>query len=169
MMRWPADVDECATMVMREIPGRSDRPTVKETMLTLRRRNRDETRVSTPGLSSTSATNVCSMVTNSLCVFRCLDHWVVRPADHFVQSRSCGHHRVNGVFFFHQKVYEKRSPGCTRGFDRRINFGTCTDGGAGDAVCVGQLDEVGAKDRRGGVVLVVNELLPLAHHAEEAV
>src|SRR5215471_9909030 len=149
MMRWPADVDECATMVMREMPGRSDRPTVNETMLTLRRRNREETRVSTPGLSSTSATNVCSMVTNSsLCVFRCLDHWIIRAADHFVQSRSRCHHRVNGVFFFHQKVYEKRSPGCTRGLDRRINFGTCTDGRAGDAVCVCQLYEVRAEDGR---------------------
>src|ERR1700722_7818123 len=170
MMRWPAEVDECATMVMRETPGRSDRPTVNETMLTLRRRKRDATRVSTPGLSSTSATNVCSMVTNSsLCVFRCFNHRIVGPADHFVQCRACGHHRVNGVFFFHQKVYEKRSPGCTRAFDGRLNFGTCADGGTGNAVRVGELDEVGAEDGRGGVVLVVDELLPLAHHAEEAV
>src|SRR5271170_5781596 len=147
MMRWPAEVDEWATMVMRETPGRSDRPTVSDTMLTLRRRNSEETRVSTPGLSSTSATNVCSMVTNSsLCVFRCFDHWIGRAADHFVQCRACGHHRVNGVFFFHEKVYEKRSPGCTRAFDGRLNFGTGADGSAGDAVCVGELHEVRAED-----------------------
>src|ERR1700743_2040294 len=124
MMRWPAEVDESATMVMREMPGRSELTTVNETMLTLRRRKREGTRGSPPGLSSTSATNVCNMVTNtSLCVFRCFDHWIVRPTDHFVKRRACGHHRVNGVFFFHQKVYEKRSPRCTRRFDSGINFG----------------------------------------------
>src|SRR6201999_4677742 len=102
------------TMVMREPPTRSELPTVSETMFTFKRRKREATRVSTPGLSSTSATNVCNMVTNtSLCVFRCFDHWIVRPTDHFVKRRACGHHRVNGVFFFHQKVYEKRSLGCT--------------------------------------------------------
>src|SRR5580658_3480176 len=155
-------------MVMRETPGRSDRPTVIDTMLTLRRRNSEETRVSTPCLSSTSATNVCSMVTNySLCVFRCFDHWIVRPADHFVQCRAGGHHRINGVFFFHQKVYEKRSPGCTRRFNGRINFGTFADSGAGNAMRIGKLHKVRAEDGRRGVVFLVDKLLPLAHHAEE--
>ncbi len=39
------------TMVMREVSGRSDSPTVSETMLMLSRRKSEATRVSTPGLS----------------------------------------------------------------------------------------------------------------------
>ena len=50
-----------ATIVMRETSGRSEWPTVSEMMLMFRRRNSEATRVSTPGLSSTSATNVCSI------------------------------------------------------------------------------------------------------------
>src|SRR5580698_4745246 len=115
MMRWPAEVDEWATMVIRETPGRSDLPTVSEIMLTLRRRNSEATRVSTPGLSSTSATNVCCIVTNSsLCVFRCFDHGIVGPANHFVQRRARGHHRINRVFFLYQKINEKRPFQSTR-------------------------------------------------------
>ena len=41
------------TMVMRDTPGRSVCPTVSDSMLNARRRNNDDTRVSTPGLSST--------------------------------------------------------------------------------------------------------------------
>ena len=43
------------------------------------------------------------------------------------------------------------------------------DVGAGDAVGGGEDDEVGREDGRRGVVLVVEGLLPLADHAEEAV
>ncbi len=43
------------------------------------------------------------------------------------------------------------------------------DVGTGDAVGGGQHDEVGREDGAGGVVLVVEGLLPLADHAEEAV
>jgi hypothetical protein len=43
------------------------------------------------------------------------------------------------------------------------------DVGAGDAVGGGEGDEVGREDGRGGVVLLVEGLLPLADHAEEAV
>ncbi len=60
-MRCPASADASATMVMRESPTRSPRPTVSEMMLMFRRRKSDATRVSTPGLSSTYATNVCSI------------------------------------------------------------------------------------------------------------
>ena len=41
------------TIVMRETPGRSVCPTVSDSMLNARRRNSDDTRVSTPGLFST--------------------------------------------------------------------------------------------------------------------
>jgi len=46
------------TIVIREMPGTSVRPTVSDSMLNARRRNSDATRLSTPGLSSTRATSV---------------------------------------------------------------------------------------------------------------
>ena len=49
------------TMVMRETSVRFDSPTVSETMLMLRRRKSEATRVRTPGLSWTWATKVWSI------------------------------------------------------------------------------------------------------------
>src|ERR1700733_10528543 len=49
------------TIVIRETSARSDSPTVNETMLMLRRRKSEATRVRTPGLSWTKATNVWSI------------------------------------------------------------------------------------------------------------
>src|SRR5262252_7021481 len=60
-MRSAACSGASQTIVMRETPSRSLSPTVSETMLTLRRRKREATRVNTPGLSSTRATKVWSM------------------------------------------------------------------------------------------------------------
>ena len=65
-MRCAACSGASQTMVMREVSGRSDSPTVRETMLRLRRRKRDATRVRTPGLSWTRATKVWSMGDASL-------------------------------------------------------------------------------------------------------
>ncbi len=53
MMRWPAAGGASATRVMREMPVRSELPTVTDEMLIFSRRNNDATRVNTPGLSST--------------------------------------------------------------------------------------------------------------------
>src|ERR1700692_1263578 len=66
-MRWAAVSGASQTMVMRETSGRSDSPTVSETMLMLRRRKSEATRVRTPGLSLTRATKVCSMIDLSKC------------------------------------------------------------------------------------------------------
>src|ERR1700723_3508799 len=60
-MRLPASADASHTSVSRDRPGRSLRPTVSELMLMFSLRNSEATRVSTPGMSSTYATNVCSM------------------------------------------------------------------------------------------------------------
>src|SRR5665213_3444910 len=60
-MRSAACSGASQTMVMREVSTRSDSPTVSETMLMLRRRNSEATRVRTPGLSETRATKVWSM------------------------------------------------------------------------------------------------------------
>src|SRR3984957_3825873 len=60
-MRWAAWSGASQTMVFRETSVRSDSPTVNETMLMLRRRKSEATRVRTPGLSWTNATNVWSI------------------------------------------------------------------------------------------------------------
>src|SRR5258707_121375 len=60
-MRCAAWSGASQTMVMRETSVRSDSPTVSETMLMLRRRKSEATRVRTPGLSWTRATKVWSM------------------------------------------------------------------------------------------------------------
>src|SRR5271168_1375946 len=60
-MRWAAWSGASQTMVIRETSVRSDSPTVSETMLMLRRRKSEATRVRTPGLSWTRATKVWSI------------------------------------------------------------------------------------------------------------
>src|SRR4030042_407945 len=53
-------------MVIRDRCGCSVCPTAMLSMLKLRRRKRFDTRLSTPGLSSTNATNVCFVLDNDL-------------------------------------------------------------------------------------------------------
>src|SRR6185436_5451162 len=53
---------QSTTMVIRETPESSVRPTASDSMLKLRRRNRDATRFSTPGLFSTNAMKVWFIV-----------------------------------------------------------------------------------------------------------
>src|ERR1700687_5423367 len=61
LMRWPAPGAASATIVIRDTARRSEWPTVSEMMLMFKRRKSEATRVSAPGVSSTSATNVCSI------------------------------------------------------------------------------------------------------------
>src|SRR6267143_5693085 len=80
-------------MVIRETSGFSVRPTVNESMLKARRRNREATRVSTPGLFSTYTTKVFimlgSFVGGSL-------HDGTRASNHLVQGCSGGDHGIHG-------------------------------------------------------------------------
>src|SRR5271157_6211662 len=92
---------------MRETPGLSVCPTVSDSMLKFLRRNRDATRFSTPGLSSTRMTRVCCMS---------LLHFVgghldqpAGPANHFVQVGTGGYHRVNAVFLLDAEVDHHRA------------------------------------------------------------
>ena len=94
---------------------------------------------------------------------------MVGAADHFVEGGAGGDHGVDAIFLFYLEVDEE---GMARGAgagDGGGDVGALGDVGAGDAVSFGQLDEVGAEDGGGGVVLIVEGLLPLADHAEEAV
>src|ERR1700679_47850 len=62
-MRWAACSGASQTIVIREVSALSLSPTVSDTMMMLRRRKSEATRVRTPGLSWTRATKVWSMGT----------------------------------------------------------------------------------------------------------
>ena len=90
-------------------------------------------------------------------------------ADHFVEGGSGGDHGVDAVFFFYLEVDEEGfagGAGFCDGGGYVLAFG---DVGAFDAVGGGEEDEVGGEDGGGGVVFVVEGLLPLADHAEKAI
>src|SRR5688572_32369213 len=97
------------------MPGTSVRPTVRDSMLKARRRKSDATRLSTPGLSSTSATSVWCMSTpeNDLDQIgsRLDQHtgFLLRPPDHGVEIGAGRHHRVHAVFLLHAEVDDHRA------------------------------------------------------------
>src|SRR6516165_8973372 len=78
-------------------------------------------------------------------------------------------HRVNRIFLLDHKVEQKRAWCRTRLVDGNGNVGACGYCAACDAVSIGQFDEVRTDQRRGFVVAVIEELLPLANHAEISV
>ena len=92
------------------------------------------------------------------------------PLDHVVQRRARRHHRVDRVFLLDAEIHHHRAGRrraraaahrpCRRARVTRI---------ARQAVRVGELDVIGRRHRRGGVAAIVEELLPLPHHAEVAV
>src|SRR6266536_528568 len=93
-------------MVMRETSGFSVRPTVRESILNARRRNRDATRVSTPGLFSTYTTYVFSMFFSF--VGSGLND-LTRAANHLVQCRPGRDHRIDGIFLFNFEIDQRRT------------------------------------------------------------
>src|ERR1019366_2472757 len=96
-MRFAWSTSASTVIVMRDTSGFSVRPTVSESMLNARRRNREDTRVSTPGLFSTCTTNVLSIV--GLFVLGSFHQGIGTP-DHFVQPGSCGNHRIDRILLF---------------------------------------------------------------------
>src|SRR6202012_4046792 len=90
-------------------------------------------------------------------------------ADHLVERGAGRDHGVDAVFFFYGEVDEEGFAAGAGPGGRRCDLGAFGDIGSVDAVRGGEHDEVGREDGRGGVVLLVEGLLPLAHHAEEAV
>src|ERR1700730_18258406 len=105
-----------------------------------------------------------------LLIFRRFKQWVLGwSADHFVEGCAGGDHGVDAVFFFYLEVDEEGLAGGAGFCNCGSYIGTFADVGSGDAVGGGEGYEVGAEDGRGGVVLVVEGLLPLSDRAEEAV
>src|SRR6266849_1806602 len=161
-------------MVMRETSGFSVRPTVSESMLKARRRNSDATRVNTPGLFSTYTTNVFSIV------FSLISYWSLSfviggfdqragTANHVVQRRARRDHGVDRVFLFHTEVDQHRAIVLTGGANGGHNLRTLAHGHAADSVGLAEFGEVGVEQGRCLVVLLVEEFLPLANHAEISV
>src|ERR1700719_308058 len=128
---------------MRETSGFSVRPTVSESILKARRRNKDATRVSTPGLFSTYTTYVFSMgsLLSSLFVGGGLDNFT-GPPDHFVQRCSRRHHGINRVFLFHSEIDEHRPIMLPRRLHRGHNLGTLGYGHAANAIGFAQFGEI---------------------------
>src|SRR5271155_5003066 len=109
------------------------------------------------------------MISDLLLIRRSFHERVIGPADHFVQGFAGRDHWVDGVLLFYKEVDEEGSIVRTGGFDGRFELAAGADGYAGDAVSVGELDEVGADEWRGFVVALVEKFLPLTDHAEVAV
>src|SRR5487761_1182369 len=83
-----------------------------------------------------------------------------------MERRARGNHRIDGILLLDVKVDEKCSLVPTRLRDRGNHLRPLSHMRAANAMSVGELDEVRTKQRSGFVILVVEKLLPLAHHAE---
>src|SRR5580698_988386 len=86
-----------------------------------------------------------------------------------MERGTSGNHGIYGFLLFDKEVDQECSGRGASFIDGDFYFGTGANGAALNAVRVGQLDEVGADEGRGFVVATIEELLPLAHHAEKTV
>src|SRR6185312_10301087 len=113
---------------------------------------------------------VYPMIAHGLLVLRGFEEGVVGgAADHLVQGGAGRDHGVDAVFFLDVEVEEVGAARGARGGDGGDDLAAFADVRTGDAVRGGEGDEIRREDGRGGVVLLVEGLLPLAHHAEVAV
>src|SRR5271165_1559404 len=104
---------------------------------------------------------------NVLCGFD--ERIVARSANHFMQRGAGGDHGIDGILLLDKEIDQERTLALARGLYRWQHLAACTHRDAGNAVRVGKLDEIRTEDRRGLIVLLVEELLPLPHHAEVSV
>src|ERR1035438_7921530 len=108
--------------------------------------------------------------TLTLCVLGEFDEGVVGGAeDHFVEGAAGRDHGVDAVLFFDLELDEEGFAAGERAGDGGDDVGAPANGRTGDAMRRRERDEVRRDDGRALVVLVVEDLLPLADHAEEAV
>src|SRR6202034_1429205 len=90
-------------------------------------------------------------------------------ADHLMAGRAGGDHGVDRIFLFDEEIDEERAVMAARGLYGGFEVASVADDYAGNAVSVGELDEVRADQRGRFIVALVEELLPLADHAQIAV
>src|SRR5215218_10835846 len=89
--------------------------------------------------------------------------------DHLVHAHAARDHGVHVRLRVYVEVQDGEPRLLLSPTDRRLDVVALPDGPAAQAVRSGELFVVGTGDGRLGVAAVVEELLPLAHHAEVAV
>src|SRR5580704_1968810 len=153
-------------MVMRDTPGFSVCPTVSDSMLKPRRRNKEATRFKTPGLFSTWTTSVISMFSSQvLCSF----NQRTGTTNHGVKIGARRHHWEDRVFLLHAEINYVSAAMFTRVADRWKHVGALPDRRTGQIKRSGEFHEVRAIQRRSLVPPFVEKFLPLPHHAQIAV
>ena len=92
-----------------------------------------------------------------------------RLFQHFVNGLPGGDHREDMLIMFDDEVHHHRTRGLHSLMYGRRHLGFIGHPYAGDAVSLGNLHEIGVAAVDGGEkVLLVEEVLPLAHHAQSA-
>src|SRR6516164_6453684 len=88
------------------------------------------------------------------------------PPDHLVERGASWHHWVDGVFLLDTEINQGWAAMLACLLHRGNHIVTMTDRSGPDPIGLGDLREVGIYQRCGGIVAFVEELLPLADHAE---
>src|SRR5215211_8900909 len=145
---------------MRETPGCSDCPTVIVLMLNERRRSSETTRFRTPGWSSTSTTSVWARF------MVCLLAVVETAEQHVAIARARRHDRPDIGLRLDHEFDQHRTLDAPCLFDCRHDLFIAQDSKAGHTECLSELYEIRSEDFDFGVVLVVEEVLPLADHPQ---
>src|SRR5690625_4220932 len=158
------------TTVIRDRPSTSDGPTVSDSMLNARRANSPETRLRTPGTSWTNTDRVWRCILGLLVPFRGHVPGYLNLVIRDTGGHHWPHHRVSRYDEVddHGAIVDLH-----RFFDGRGDIFFFFNADADSAVGFGELDEVGYPHRvctgvevGGGVPRVVEQRLPLPHHAQ---
>src|SRR6478752_5481936 len=164
------------TTVIREMSECSVGPTARESMLKPRREKRPAMRARTPGLSSTRTDRVCLLIVAFLSVLAVPHGGLATGVEDLVVADTGGDHRPDHRIRVHDEVDDDRAVvDLQRLLDHRVDVLLLLRPQPEAAVGLGQLDEVrdplvAAGVQVGvGVALVVEQRLPLPHHAEAGV
>src|SRR5208283_1937132 len=166
---WRSAGSTSTTMVMRESSGSSVRATVRLSMLYPRWVSRPVTRISAPGLFSSSTEITCSMTSLLFGGHRNRNR-LRRAQHHFVDGRAGRHH---GVYRFGGRdlhVQQVRPGLADRFIERRRQLRWLLDDPSLEAVSPSQFLRVReAVQLDAAQAVIVEQGLPLAHHAQVAV
>src|SRR6185503_3722807 len=165
------------TSVIRDTVGSRVSPTERLSMLYPRAEKSPATRESTPNLFSTSTAMVCLRCSTVLTLEprlrlgRAVAHLAAgRGQDHVGVGAARRHHGEHALVLVHPHVDHHRSGGGDHLLEGRTHLGRLGGADPGAAVCLGELHEVGAgSEVDGAEALLVDDALPLAHHAVAAV
>src|SRR5699024_8724764 len=161
------------TTVIRDRPSTSDGPTVSDSMLNARRANSPETRLRTPGTSWTNTDRVWRCILGLLVPFRGHVPGYLNLVIRDTGGHHWPHHRVSRYDEVddHGAIVDLH-----RFFDGRGDIFFFFNADADSTVGFGELDEVGYPHRvctgvevGVGVPRVVEQCLPLPHHAQRRV